>query len=660
MASTPTRSGSPSWRCRRRRWRSPGSAISENGGVATVTATLDKPAVLAGTVTVSAAPGAGTDFTQTGAALTFAAGASVSAGTVTIAAIDNADDEADKAVTVSGTTNVGLEAPPGVTLTIEDDEAPTMTLSLSEPDPANADTISESGGVSTVTAVLDRPANEAATVTVSAAPGTNAAPGDYTLGAARTLTIAAGRTASTGTVTLTAVDDDVHAPDRRVTVSAAVTGGNGLADPAGATLAIAEDEALPAVTLFLSEPDSAVPDTIAESGGVTTVTAALSGKSSDPVTVTVRAAPVVSSGAGPGDFDLSATTTLTIAARATASAGEVTVTANDDDVHAPGRRVTVSAAVTGGNGVAGPAGVTLALAEDETLPTLALVLSPSSVTEAGGVSTVTATLSGPSGQAVTVRVAAAPVPPAMPGDFTLGAARRLVIAAGRTTGAGTVTITANDDGVGGPDKSVTVSGTAAGGNGAANPPDATLTITEAEAASRGVDVCARTPQVAAAIRSRLGLGGSVCRVTAAQLAGITGRLQVSGPASLRHGDFDGLSGVTHLEITGAATLTSLPASPFDEMAALVRLDLSTVRLTSLPSGMFDGLTRLGRIDLGGLYTARRRGGAASGTGAGAHRRGRAARGVGDLDRERRLDRRRGHPRRLADRAPRSGRLPRGI
>lgn len=51
------------------------------------------------------------------------------------------------------------------------------------------------------------------------------------------------------------------------------------------------------------------------------------------------------------------------------------------------------------------------------------------------------------------------------------------------------------------------------------------------AAAQGVDVCARTSQVAAAIRSRLGLGGSVCRVTAAQLAGITGRLQVSGPAS---------------------------------------------------------------------------------------------------------------------------------
>ena len=169
-------------------------------------------------------------------------------------------------------------------------------------------------------------------------------------------------------------------------------------------------------------------------------------------------------------------------------------------------------------------------------------------------------------------------------------------------------------------------------------------------AARGVDVCARTSQAAAAIRSRLGLGGSVCEVTAGQPAGIAGRLQVSGPASPRHGDFDGPSGVTRLEIAGAATLASLPASPFGEMTPLARLDLSTVRLSAPPSGRFDDLTRPGahRPRPPGALHARRRGGAASGTGAGAHRRGRPARGVGDLGRERRLDRRRGQPRRLAD------------
>ena len=47
-----------------------------------------------------------------------------------------------------------------------------------------------------------------------------------------TLTIAAGSTVSTGTVTLTAVDNDVDAPDKTVTVSGSVTGGLGMSTPA--------------------------------------------------------------------------------------------------------------------------------------------------------------------------------------------------------------------------------------------------------------------------------------------------------------------------------------------------------------------------------------------------------------------------------------------
>ena len=73
----------------------------------------------------------------------------------------------------------------------------------------------------------------------------------------------------------------------------------------------------------------------------------------------------------------------------------------------PNKSVTVSGTATGGNGVASPPNATLTLADDDTLPTVALVLTPSTVGENGGVSTVTATLSGKSSAAVTVTVAAA-------------------------------------------------------------------------------------------------------------------------------------------------------------------------------------------------------------------------------------------------------------
>ena len=77
---------------------------------------------------------------------------------------------------------------------------------------------------------------------MAAAAGTNAAAGDFTLSSTTTLTIAAGSTVSAGTVTVTATDDATPAPDKLVTVSATVSGGNGVAAPEAVTLTIADDD----------------------------------------------------------------------------------------------------------------------------------------------------------------------------------------------------------------------------------------------------------------------------------------------------------------------------------------------------------------------------------------------------------------------------------
>ena len=75
----------------------------------------------------------------------------------------------------------------------------------------------------------------------------------------------------------------------------------------------------------------------------------MSAESSQDVTLTVSAAPV--SPATASDFALSTNKTLTIAAGSKTSTGTVTVTAVDNDVDAPNKSVTVSATVSGGNGV---------------------------------------------------------------------------------------------------------------------------------------------------------------------------------------------------------------------------------------------------------------------------------------------------------------------
>ena len=520
------------------------SSITETGGISTVTATLSGPSSEAVTVTVGAAAGAGAvaaDFTlSTAATLTFAAGSTTSAGLVTVTANGNAVDSPNKSVTVSGTAAGGnsVANPPNVTLTLEDDDAlPTVALALS------ASSITETGGVSTVTARLSGPSSAAVTVTVAAAAGAGAVAADFTLSTAATLTFAAGATASTGLVTVTANGNDVDSPNKPVTVSGAAAGGNGVSNPPNVTLTLTDDDALPTVALALSDTS------ITETGGVSTVTARLSGKSSAAVTVTVAA--TAGSGAVAADFTQSGTT-LTIAAGATTSAGEVTVTANGNAVDSPNKPVTVSGTAAGGNGVSNPSNVTLTLTDDDALPTVSLALAPSSIAETNGVATVTARLSGASSAAVTVTVAAAAGTGTVAADFTLSSATTLTIAAGSTESAGLVTVTANGNDVDSPNKTVTVSGAAAGGNNVANPSNVTLTLADDDA----------LPTLALVLTpATVGENGGVSTVTATlsgkSSAAVTLTVSAAAVASTGAvaGDF-ALSSATTLTIAAGATVSA--------------------------------------------------------------------------------------------------------
>ena len=274
---------------------------------------------------------------------------------VKIAILDDALHEGNESFTV--TLVRGLQAPAGLaldsaTVTIADDErTPRATLMLS------AGTLGERGAVAAVTAALDGPSGAATTVAVNAAAVAPATAADFTLSAERTLTIAAGATASTGTVTITAVDNEADAPDKRVTVAG--TGDNPLdvlGPSAAAALLIVDDDPTPVVTLLLEPPRI-------ERGAVATVTAVLDRPSSADTTVAVTAAAVAPAAAA--DFTLSAERTLTIAAGATASTGTVTITAVDNDADAPDKQVTVSGTAANAWAVDGPSEQTLTIAADD-------------------------------------------------------------------------------------------------------------------------------------------------------------------------------------------------------------------------------------------------------------------------------------------------------
>ena len=128
-------------------------------------------------MTVAAAavlPATSANFTLSSTTtLTIAAGSLNSTGAVTVTATGNTMSDGDKRVTVSGTVSGGVSGsasanPSPVTLTIRDDDAPTLSLVL------GSATIAESGAgnSTTITASLNRASTAVTTITLTAPSGT--------------------------------------------------------------------------------------------------------------------------------------------------------------------------------------------------------------------------------------------------------------------------------------------------------------------------------------------------------------------------------------------------------------------------------------------------------------------------------------------------------
>ena len=445
----------------------------------TVTAALSAVSSADTTVTITPVTDA---FTVSGT-LTISAGQTASTGSVTLTAVDNTTDAPNRQVTVAATAenDVGAVDPADVTLTITDeDAAPTVTLTLAPASILEADDAIQSGDqhVSTITASLSHPSSAETTVTVSAVPVGPAVAGDFALSANKQLTIPAGQSSSTGTVTITAQDNSTNAPDKEVTVSGTASNSQGKVDPDDQTLTIRDDEGTPKVSLSLTDntiresDDSTTPGTEEHK---TTVTATLSVISIADVTVTITTVADAFTVSG----------TLTIRAGQTSSEAPVTLTAVDNTTDAPNRQVTVAATTMSSEDVLDPAGVTLTITDEDAAPVVALVLTPDTIRESDDSTTpgteehkttVTATLDRPSSAETTVTVSATAVGPAVAGNFEFSANKQLTIPAGQRNSTGTVTIAAQDNSTDAPDKEVTVSGTASNSQGKVNPDDRTLTI----------------------------------------------------------------------------------------------------------------------------------------------------------------------------------------
>ena len=197
------------------------------------------------------------------------------------------------------------------------------------------------GGVSTVTATIAPALTVPFEIEISAAAASGDEMDVFELSANVTLRFEANETASSGTVTISAVDNAVDEDDKTVTVSGVVSAGADVPVPANQTLVIADNDVLATVSAAAESVeegnDALFPVTL--TGGTTTA-AVVIGYS------------VASEDANPGVDYAVPSGLLTIAQGE--STGTITVKTNDDgDILDPGEtlEVTLTTGSTIGGGV---------------------------------------------------------------------------------------------------------------------------------------------------------------------------------------------------------------------------------------------------------------------------------------------------------------------
>ena len=240
--------------------------VAEDGGTTQVTVTATRPEALSYGQTLRVTPmdgtaTLGTDYAGFGN-FTMQILANKTSGTrrFTFTPLDDSAEEGDETVILSASRTGSTTTLATVTLTITDDEAQTITLSL---DPSS---VAEDAGATpvTVTAELAETRSTATEVTVSRRAGGTAISGtDYAAVDAVTVTIPAEQTSGTGAFTFTPTDDSIFEGDETLVLSGRATGLTG----DRATLTITEDDqASTAADLSMS------PKRIWENAGETTVT----------------------------------------------------------------------------------------------------------------------------------------------------------------------------------------------------------------------------------------------------------------------------------------------------------------------------------------------------------------------------------------------------
>ncbi len=426
--------------------------VSEGNGPTTVevTAALDASARTEDTAVTVSVSGSGNDGAVDFAeiqdfTITIAAGETSGAGSFTLDPEDDAVDESDETVTVSGSSDLNVT---GDTIVLADDDESSDRILLS----ASPARIAEDGGARIVEleATLNGSARTVATtVDVSVSGSGNPDAVDYTLDeAAFDITIAPGKTVGVAFLRVTPDDDAVDEQDEVLDI----TGTSDLS-VTPTTVTLVDDEQTSTEVLL-----SASPSTVSEGAGATSVevTARLDAAArTEETTVTVS----VTGSGDPDAVDFAAVPvfTIVIAAETTSGTATFTLTPDDDNVGESTQTLTVD-----GSADLPVTATSITITDNDVASdSISLSASPVLVSEGDGAVSVrvTASLNGAARQTastVTVSVAGSGDPGTVGfepvADFTI------TIPASAASGTSVFELVPVDDGTVEADETLTLSG----------------------------------------------------------------------------------------------------------------------------------------------------------------------------------------------------------
>ena len=384
--------------------------------------------------------------------------------------VNDAVAEGDETLQVSGTSTLSVTA---MELTISDDDIASTGIALT----LNPEQITEQGGRQTVrvTAMLNAGARTQNTVVqVTVAGLTATAVADFATVSSFNVTIPANQPSTTGTFSLTPVNDAVAEGEETLTVSGASP-----LPVTPATLTLADDDiASTGIALTLN------PEQITEQGGRQTVrvTAMLNaGARTAATVVNVTVAGLTATAVD--DFATVSSFNVTIPATAASATGTFSLTPVNDAIAEGDETLHVS-----GTSALPVTAATLTISDDDMASTrIELTLDPQRVTEQGGQQTVTVTAmlnAGARTQNTVVQVTVAGLTATVVDDFATVSSFNVTIPANQLIATGTFLLTPINDGIAEGDETLQVSGSVTG----LTVDGAALTLADDDTASTGIEL----------------------------------------------------------------------------------------------------------------------------------------------------------------------------